>query len=253
MHRVTTPFKKLHWFDPANSLIPESAIIRAVKASTLRFKPAPNAQLSKSVGSPFAATTVQLLVSALVLLLITGGVSQLAALGGLPEVPWWHAIGGLASALYIVSGILLFPRLGAVVTIGLFIAGQMLASVVLDTFGILGVASQPFDVATALGTGAVLLGTVAIVKTQAGGQNAQPMAKLPAGYGWRSSRGQRCRFKVRSTRCCAPISKRRSRSARSASSSPRSVWPPFSCSRRSLRTRPNRTFVHCPICPGGDG
>jgi bacterial/archaeal transporter family-2 protein len=140
-----------------------------------------NAQLSKSVASPFAATTLQLLVAAAVLLLITTLAGSLAALAGLSDVPWWHAIGGLASALYVVSGILLFPRLGAVVTVGLFIAGQMLASVALDTSGILGVAAQPFDIATAAATGAVLLAIVAIVKGQNVGKNAQPVANLP---GW---------------------------------------------------------------------
>ena len=123
-----------------------------------------NAQLSKSVASPFAATTLQLMVGAAVLLLITTLAGSLAALAGLSDVVWWHAIGGLASALYVVSGILLFPRLGAVVTVGLYIAGQMLASVSLDTSGILGVVPQSFDLATAAGTGAVLLGIIAIVR-----------------------------------------------------------------------------------------
>jgi transporter family-2 protein len=140
-----------------------------------------NAQLSKSVASPFAATTLQLLVGAMVLLLITALAGSLAALAGLSEVPWWHTVGGLASALYVASGILLFPRLGAVVTVGLFIAGQMLASVALDTSGILGVAAQSFDLATAAGTGAVLLGIIAIVKGQTAGTNAQPVASL---LGW---------------------------------------------------------------------
>src|SRR5215468_10038406 len=83
-----------------------------------------NAQLSKSVASPFAATTLQLLVGAAVLLLITTLAGSLAALAGLSDVPWWHAIGGLASALYVASGILLFPKLGAVITVGLYIAGR---------------------------------------------------------------------------------------------------------------------------------
>ena len=117
-----------------------------------------NAQLSKSVASPFAATTLQLLVGAALLLRVATLAGSLGALAGVSAVPWWHAIGGLASALYVVSGILLFPRLGAVVTVGLFIAGQMLASVALDTSGILGVAPQSFDLATTAGTGAVLLG-----------------------------------------------------------------------------------------------
>jgi bacterial/archaeal transporter family-2 protein len=140
-----------------------------------------NAQLSKSVASPFAATTLQLLVGAAVLLLITTFAGSPAALAGLSDVPWWHAIGGLASALYVVSGILLFPRLGAVVTVGLFIAGQMLASVALDTSGILGVAPQSFDLATAAGTGAVLLGIIAIVKGKTASTTAQAITSLP---GW---------------------------------------------------------------------
>ena len=37
-------------------------------------------------------------------------------------------VGGLGSALYITAGILLFPRVGALVAVGLFVAGQMLAS-----------------------------------------------------------------------------------------------------------------------------
>jgi len=76
-------------------------------------------------------------VGAAVLSLITTLAGSLGALAGLSDVPWWHAIGGLASALYVVSGILLFPRLGVVVTVGQYIAGQMLASVSLDTSGIL--------------------------------------------------------------------------------------------------------------------
>src|SRR5262245_18246341 len=140
-----------------------------------------NAQLCKSVASPFAATTLQLMVGAAVLLLISTLAGSLAALAGLSDVPWWHAVGGLASALYVVSEILLFPRLGAVVTVGLYIAGQMLASVSLDTSGILGVAPQSFHTATAARTRAVLLGIIAIVKGQTTGMNAQPVAGLP---GW---------------------------------------------------------------------
>src|SRR5262249_10292455 len=140
-----------------------------------------NAQLSKSVTSPFAATTLQLLVGATVLLLITTLAGSLAALAGLSDVPWWHAIGGLASALFVVSGIILLPSLGPVVPVGLYIPGQMLASVSLDPSGILGVAPQSFDLATAAGTGAFLLGIIAIVKGQTAGTNARPVAGLP---GW---------------------------------------------------------------------
>jgi glutathione S-transferase len=57
-------------------------------AGLLPIQAGANAQLSKSVASPFAATTLQLLVGAVVLLLITTLAGSLAALAGLSNVPW---------------------------------------------------------------------------------------------------------------------------------------------------------------------
>jgi bacterial/archaeal transporter family-2 protein len=84
------------------------------------------------------------------------------------------ARGGAASAFYVVSTILLFPRLGAVVSVGLFIAGQMLASLALDLTGALGVAARPADAAAVGGTLAVLAGAALIVAGQRDGGAAMP-------------------------------------------------------------------------------
>src|SRR5215470_2177422 len=101
-----------------------------------------NNQLSKATGSPFAATTIQVVIAGTLLLIVAAVTGTMMAFGGLADVPWWHATGGIATAIYVASTIILFPRLGAVVTVGLFIAGQMLASLTLDTFGVLGVPQQ---------------------------------------------------------------------------------------------------------------
>ena len=134
-----------------------------VAGGLLAVQAGANAQLSKSTGSPFAATTIQVLIAGTVLLLIAVATGSALAFSNLPAVPWWHATGGIATAIYVASTILLFPRLGAVVTVGLFIAGQMLASLALDTFGILGVPRQPPEPAAIIGTLAVLNGAAAIV------------------------------------------------------------------------------------------
>ncbi|RIX79941.1 DMT family transporter [Acidovorax cavernicola] len=139
-----------------------------VAGGLLAVQAGANAQLSKATGSPFTATTLQLSVGTLALLAVALATGTLTALAGLPAVPWWHVIGGTASAFYVVSTILLFPRLGAVVAVGLFIAGQMLASFALDTFGLLGVTPKALTPAMAGGTLAVLLGAAAIVAGQAG-------------------------------------------------------------------------------------
>jgi transporter family-2 protein len=139
-----------------------------------------NAQLSKAVGSPFAATTLQLLVAAVLLALVAAAMGDLAAVWKLRDVTWWHALGGTASAFYVVSTILLFPRLGAVVSIGLFIAGQMLASLALDGFGLLGVPPKEIAMSTLVGIFAVLAGAAAIVMGQSGGLDSLAPRKL----GW---------------------------------------------------------------------
>jgi transporter family-2 protein len=140
-----------------------------VAGGLLAVQAGANAQLSKATGSPFAATTLQLIVGTAALLLVALLTGTLSALSQLPHVTWWHAIGGTASAFYVVSTILLFPRLGAVVTVGLFIAGQMLASFALDTFGLLGVVPKTPSAAMVGGTLIVLAGAAAIVAGQSSG------------------------------------------------------------------------------------
>jgi transporter family-2 protein len=153
--------------------------------SLLAVQAGANAQLSKAMGSPFAATTVQLAVAAALLFVVSGLSGSLDALSALPSVTWWHALGGTASAFYVVSTIVLIVRLGAVVTVGLSIAGQILASVALDATGTLGVPQIPIEAHSAIGTGLVLAGATAIVLGQSTGRASAPViASFPwAGLG----------------------------------------------------------------------
>jgi transporter family-2 protein len=125
-----------------------------------------NLQLTKVVGTPYGASTLQLWVAAGLLVVLAVLVGGLGALTGVVDVPAWYLLGGLASPLYITSGILLFPRLGALAAGGLFVAGQMLASVALDLSGALGVPRQPLSPGILLGTVAVLAGITVVVRAQ---------------------------------------------------------------------------------------
>jgi bacterial/archaeal transporter family-2 protein len=134
----------------------------------LAVQAAANVQLSSAMRSPFAASTLQLAIGALVLLLAAAAAGTLGAFGLIADARPVELVGGLGSALYITAGIVLFPRLGAVVTVGLFIAGQMLASLLLDGFGWLGVAREAPGLPELLGAAAVVAGTALIVRAQAG-------------------------------------------------------------------------------------
>jgi bacterial/archaeal transporter family-2 protein len=132
----------------------------------LSVRAAANVRLSHVLRGPVPGAATQLTVGFLLLFVVTALAGGLGALARLPEAPPWHLLGGLGSAVYITAGIVLFPRLGALVTVGLFITGQMLASLVLDSFGLLGVPIEPLGLATLLGVLAVLVGAGLIVRAQ---------------------------------------------------------------------------------------
>lgn len=98
-----------------------------------------NAQLRVGLGHPLVAATASFAVGTLALLIVT-----LVARPGMPaagqviRLPWWQWTGGILGAIYIASTIVLAPRLGAAALLAAIVAGQMLASLVLDHFGLLG-------------------------------------------------------------------------------------------------------------------
>jgi bacterial/archaeal transporter family-2 protein len=150
--------------------------------SLLALQAAANVQLSTATGSPFGASTLQLGIGAGLLLVAAAVVGSLDAFGLLADAEPWHLAGGLGSAIYITSGIVLFPRLGAVVTVGLWIAGQMLASLALDGFGWLGVEAEPLGATEAVGGVAVLVGVALIVRAQSEGGATGGPGRQRAGW-----------------------------------------------------------------------
>lgn len=133
-----------------------------------------NVQLSAAMAHPVGASALQLTIGAALLTTLAAALGSLGALGALDDVAVWHLAGGLGSAVYITAGILLFPRLGAVMTVGLFIAGQMLVSLTLDAAGALGVAQTPIGPAEVAGAIAVTAGAALIARSQA----------APVRWGW---------------------------------------------------------------------
>lgn len=155
------------------------AFLSLAAGAGLTLQAGANAQLAKAVGSPFTATALQLLLGALLLAALAAATGQIGQLARLGEARPWHALGGVASALYVVSTILLYPRIGAVLAVGLIITGQMAASLALDLFGLFGLAVRAPDIGMAAGGLAILLGAAAIVVA---GRCAGPTAGFRPGW-----------------------------------------------------------------------
>ncbi len=148
----------------------------------LALQAAANVQLSAAMASPFSASTLQLAIGSGVLLCAATAAGSLGAFDLLDEAEPWTLVGGLGSAVYITAGILLFPRLGALVAVGLFIAGQMAASLALDGLGWLGVAQDVPGVAALAGAAAVAVGTLLMVRAQAGAGVLEEAARERKGW-----------------------------------------------------------------------
>jgi transporter family-2 protein len=78
------------------------------------------------------------------------------------RIPWWAWSGGMFGAIFIALGILLVPKIGAATFIALLVAGQMLASVAFDHFGLLGLAQRPVDLPRIIGVALLIAGVLLI-------------------------------------------------------------------------------------------
>lgn len=74
------------------------------------------------------------------------------------EVPAWAWFGGLFGAAYVALATFAGPRLGALLLLALTVAGQMVASVVVDHYGLLGFPQQPVTTLRVLGIACLVVG-----------------------------------------------------------------------------------------------
>ncbi len=79
-------------------------------------------------------------------------------------LPWYALIGGVFGVFVLVGINFTYPRLGAVSTTFLIVTGQLLVSVLLDHFGLLGTQVRPIDLSRVLGIALLFLGVWLIVR-----------------------------------------------------------------------------------------
>ncbi len=114
-----------------------------VAGTVLPLQAGINAQLAHWLHSPIRASFVSFLVGTIVLFVLSVVVWRPLPSGSrLAGSPWWVWIGGLLGAFYVAGTVVTAPRLGAATLIALVVAGQALASVVVDQFGMVGFKEQ---------------------------------------------------------------------------------------------------------------
>jgi bacterial/archaeal transporter family-2 protein len=136
----------------------ETAILTlaAVLAGALVSVQSPiNAGLAAGIGSPLAAATISFVVGTVALLALSGVLTRGVDIAALARLSPVLLLGGLLGAVFVMSNILLTPRIGVGAVVALGIAGQMIASLLLDKYGLLGLAER--GLSTGRLTGALLV------------------------------------------------------------------------------------------------
>jgi transporter family-2 protein len=140
------------------------AIFGFAAGAMLPFQFGINSQLAEWVGSPLRAALVSFAVGTLALLAV-----MLAAYRDWPSAdrvsaaPWWVWVGGLLGAFYVLGSIVTAPKLGAATLVAVILAGQALASLLVDHYGWVGFEESPVTPGRLAGMALVAVG-VALVR-----------------------------------------------------------------------------------------
>jgi transporter family-2 protein len=141
-----------------------AVVLAAVAGGFVGMQAPVNARLGKQVGSVQAAT-FSFLVGTLALLVVaalsSGG---LGALGQAGRAPWWAWVGGLLGAFYVTVALLTVRTLGASGLTAIVVAGQLAIAVLVDRFGLLGLARQHIAAPRIVGLLLLLVGVVLVVR-----------------------------------------------------------------------------------------
>ena len=150
-----------------NTSLPTSALILAISAliagALVPFQAGSNAALGRTLGHPLWATLVSLLISLLVLLPVLLSLRvPVPQFGQALQLPFWGWLGGVAGVIYISAALVITPRLSATGFIVCVIAGQMLASLLIDRFGLMGLPVKETSLGRVAGVLLILLGMLLV-------------------------------------------------------------------------------------------
>jgi transporter family-2 protein len=142
-----TPVRLLIWAALAGAFIPVMAIL--------------NGRLGKSMGEALHASVILFGVGFVfcltVALVLTKSLPQAADLANAKPIEY---LGGFIVGFYVISATLLAPRIGLANFIVCAVSAQIIISVVIDHFGLLGAMVRPVSVTRLAGIGLLIAGII---------------------------------------------------------------------------------------------
>jgi transporter family-2 protein len=141
------------------------AVLLAAIAGVLVGMQAPvNSRLGRELGSVQAAAFSFVIGTVALVLIASLFYGGLGSFGNAGKAPWWALVGGLLGAVYVTVAILTVSTLGVSGLTAIVISGQLVAAVVIDRFGLLGIAKQSIGVGRVIGLVLLVVGVLLVVR-----------------------------------------------------------------------------------------
>jgi len=146
-------------------MIALSLLVALVAGAFVTLQTGSNTRLKEALGQPLQAVVISSLMGIVLLcLVIVVTRTPLPSSGRLIGAPWTAWLGGILGAAYAVTVVVLARQLGAATLTALVVTGQLVCSVVLDHFGLLGFELHAAGAARLAGCALLLAGTALIWK-----------------------------------------------------------------------------------------
>lgn len=139
------------------------ALLAAVAGACIAAQAAANGKFRQNLGHPAFATYFSIcgtiLVASAAMLLVRPPVPTWETLR---QTQWWNWVGGPLGAVIVLAGATLTPKLGAAAFIAFVVGGQLICSMLLDHFALMGLDEQPVTPGRLLGAVLVVAGVVCV-------------------------------------------------------------------------------------------
>lgn len=140
-------------------------IVTFLAGITLAMQVGCNRALGASLGNAASAIFTNFAVGfAAMALFVTVMQVALPTRAAVSSAPWWSWLGGIFGAFYVITATLVVARIGVVSLLAISIAGQLLASLVIDHYGLLGLAQQSITATKLAGSGLLMIGMWLIIR-----------------------------------------------------------------------------------------
>jgi transporter family-2 protein len=126
-------------------------------------QPVINARLGNFAGNPALAALISTTVSTSCLLIYALIIRpELPSISKLSAGPWWMWTGGFIGAAYVAVSLNVAQRLGATTLVAVILVGQMSAAVLVDHFGLFGIAQHTVTPLRLVGVVLLIIGVALI-------------------------------------------------------------------------------------------